>query len=288
MSSTPGELPAGKPKVSTTVARAINFGREVVREVRANASAGRSLSVREQQLMVEHQRAVAQHEADVRAHTGRMKAWKAASAAAGAYTGVLGIATVASAATGIVGGAVVAGALAAGGAYATASARAKAKELEEHPPVAELPPLPLPHVPTGALGAAEARRVSGALMTLYDLGPSVARLAPGAGSDLSRAIKEVDPLLRGQVERLVSLNRLTAELPGTRAADVAVTAAREVTDRLRAGADALDELIVAGAAFLAAPDLADTVPQALTPAIESLAAYAYGLRVADATLNPPA
>ena len=46
--------------------------------------------------------------------------------------------------------------------------------------------------------------------------------------------------------------------------------------------------LVAGAAFLAAPDLADTVPQALTPAIESLAAYAYGLRVADATLNPPA
>jgi hypothetical protein len=274
--------------VSTGLARAISFGREVVREVRANAGSARSLTVRERQLLAEHQRAVQQHEADVRSHTGRTMAWRAASVVAGAYTGFLGVATVASAAATGVPGAVVVGTLTAGGAYATVAARAKAKELQEHPPVAALPPLPPPRLPYGTPGAAESQRIAESLMTLYDLGPSVTRLAPGAGQDLARAIAEVDPLLRGQVERLVSLNRLIAGMPGSRAAEVAANAAREVTARLRAGADALDELIVAGAAFLAAPDLADTVPQTLTPAISSLEAYAYGLRVANATQSPAA
>ena len=51
---------------------------------------------------------------------------------------------------------------------------------------------------------------------------------------------------------------------------------------LRAGADALEDLIAAAARMLAAPDIGDGVPDALAPAIDSLDAFAHGLNAANA------
>ena len=95
-------------------------------------------------------------------------------------------------------------------------------------------------------------------------------------------MSDVEPLLRGQVERLASLDRIEWEMPGSRAAVAAVEAGVVVTGRLRAGADALEELLAAAARMLAAPDIGDGVPDALAPAIMSLEAFTHGLNAVDA------
>lgn len=124
--------------------------------------------------------------------------------------------------------------------------------------------------------------MAAALLGLYDLVPNVGTLYPQAGQELWRAVSGVEPLLRGQVERLASLDRIEWEMPGSRAAEAAVTSGRAIIGRLREGADALEELIAAAARMLAAPDIGDGVPDALAPAIDSLDAFAYGLHAANA------
>ena len=111
--------------------------------------------------------------------------------------------------------------------------------------------------------------MANALLHLYDLVPNVGRLYPQAGQELWRAVSDVEPLLRGQVERLASLDRIEWEMPGSRAADAAIAAGTEIAGRLRAGADALEDLIAAAARMLAAPDIGEGVPDALAPAIDS-------------------
>ena len=134
----------------------------------------------------------------------------------------------------------------------------------------------------GARGADQADRVANALLHLYDLVPNVGRLYPQAGQELWRAVSDVEPLLRGQVERLASLDRIEWEMPGSRAADAAIAAGTEIAGRLRAGADALEDLIAAAARMLAAPDIGEGVPDTLAPAIMSLDAFAHGLNAANA------
>ena len=141
----------------------------------------------------------------------------------------------------------------------------------------QLPPLPPARLRPGARGADQADRVADALLHLYDLVPNVGRLYPQAGQELWRAVSDVEPLLRGQVERLASLDRIEWEMPGSRAAEAAVAAGRGSPVACRAGADALEELIAAAARMLAAPDIGDGVPDALAPAIDSLDAFAHGL-----------
>ncbi len=174
------------------------------------------------------------------------------------------------------------GGLTAGTAALGWRARRRAKDLEAHPPVPQLPPLPPARLRPGARGADQADRVANALLHLYDLVPNVGRLYPQAGQELWRAVSDVEPLLRGQVERLASLDRIEWEMPGSRAAEAAIAAGTEITGRLRAGADALEDLIAAAARMLAAPDIGDGVPDALAPAIDSLDAFAHGLNAANA------
>ena len=159
--------------------------------------------------------------------------------------------------------------------------RSHARELQAHPPVPQLPPLPPARMRPGARGADQADRVANALMHLYDLIPNVGRLYPQAGQELWRAVSDVEPLLRGQVERLGSLDRIEGEMPGSSAARAAVQAGATVTARLKAGADALEELIAAAVRMLAAPDVGDPVPDALAPAILSLEAFTHGLDAAN-------
>ena len=124
--------------------------------------------------------------------------------------------------------------------------------------------------------------MANALLHLYDLVPNVGRLYPQAGQELWRAVNDVEPLLRGQVERLASLDRLEWEMPDSRAAEAAIAAGTDITGRLRGGADALEDLLAAAARMLAAPDIGDGVPDALAPAIDSLDAFGHGLNAANA------
>ncbi len=227
--------------------------------------------------------AIAAHEARLRQHRGRIAASRAGMVAGGAGTAVLGVASVSAAGGGTPLEAVLLGGLAAASAAMGWRSGRRATVLRTHPPVPQLPPPPPVRLRPGARGAEQADRVANALLNLYDLVPNVGRLHPDAGRELWRTVSDVDPLLRGQVDRLASLDRIEHDMPGSRAAEAAVAAGAEVTRRLRTGADALEELIAAAARMLAAPDIGDGVTDVLAPAINSLQAFTHGLNVANST-----
>ncbi len=231
----------------------------------------------------ERQQAVVRHESELRHHRGRIAGWRATMMGSAGVTAFLGLATVQASAPL---DAVVLGGMTAGGAALSFRARRRARNLSANPPIPNLPPPPPLRLRPGARGAAEADRVAGALLSIYDLGPNITRLYQPAGEELWRAVSDVEPLLRGQVERLASLDRLTFELPGSRAAEAALAASNEIVVRVRSGAAALEELLAASIGLLGAPDIGDAVGDALGPAILSLQAYAHGLGVASASQLP--
>lgn len=257
---------------------------DLVRQAREAArSTSRPVS-RERQMAQARQAAIARHEADVRQYRSRIAAARAGVVAGGAGTVVLGAATVAEAAA--AGGSaievVILGGLAAGSAALGWRSRRRATSLAGHPPVPRLPPQPPLRLRAGARGAEPADRVANALLNLYDLVPNVGRLYPQAGRELWRTVSDVEPLLRGQVERLASLDRIEHDMPGSRAAQAAAAAGAEISGRLLHGAEALEDLIAAAARMLAAPDIGDGVPDVLSPAISSLDAFTHGLHAANA------
>ena len=258
------------------------MGMDLFRQAREAAKSASSPS-REQQMAAEHRVALVRYEGEVRRHQGRLSGLKAGSLAGAAGAGLLGIGAIQAAfppGSGIE--AVYVAALAAGSGWLGWRARRRAKELEAHPPVPQLPPLPPARMRPGARGADQAERVANALMHLYDLVPNVGRLYPQAGQELWRAVSDVEPLLRGQVERLSSLDRIEWEMPGSTAAHAAIQAGSTVTGRLKEGADALEQLIAAAVHMLGAPDVGDDVPDTLAPAILGLEAFTHGLNAANA------
>jgi hypothetical protein len=272
--------PSPSPKAGKGLERAISAGIDLVRQAREAARANVAQPSRERQLAEAHRAALARHQAEVRQHQGRIAGMRAGVVVGSAGTVAMGAATVGSA--GSPASMTFFGALAAASAALGLRARHRAKDLQEHPPVPALPPLPPARLRPGARGADQADRVAHALMHLYDLVPNIGRLHPQAGQELWRAVSEVEPLLRGQVERLASLDRIEWEMPGSRAAQAAIEAGEEVTARLHSGADALEELIAAAARMLAAPDIGGAVPDALAPAITSLEAFTHGLNAVSA------
>lgn len=260
--------------------RVLQFGLELARQAR-ESSAGPRPPSRERQMALEHRAALVRHEAELRRHEGRIAGARAGAVAGGVGTVAMGAATLGSLGASP-GQAAAYGALAAVSAALGLRSRSRARELSAHRPVPRIPPPPPARLRPGARGAQEADRVAKALMQVYDLLPSIAVLSPAAGQELWRAVGYVEPLLRGQVERLASLDRVEWEMPGSRAARAAGDAAVVVAGRLTTGADALEELVTAAVAVLAAPDLGDAVPDVIGPAIMSLEAFAHGLSVADA------
>ena len=258
----------------------MKMGMEFGRQAREAAKSTSIPASRDRQMAEAHRAALARYEGQVRQHQGRIAGAKAGVVAGGAGAAVLGVSTVAS--VGSPSQMLFLGGLTAGTATLGWRARRRAKDLEAHPPVPQLPPLPPARLRSGARGAEQADRVANALLHLYDLVPNVGRLYPQAGQELWRTVSEVEPLLRGQVERLASLDRIEWEMPGSRAAEAAIAAGTEITGRLHGGADALEDLIAAAARMLAAPDIGDGVPDALAPAIDSLDAFAHGLNAANA------
>lgn len=282
----PSKQPSSNPNAGKGLERAISVGMDLIRQAR-EAARTNAATPRERQLAEAHRAALVRHESEVRRHQGRVAGARAGMVMGGAGTVALG-----AAAAGSMGGAGVVDAVLLGGMAAVSAlfgirSRSRVKELEAHPPVPVLPPLPPARLRRGARGCEQSDRVADALMHLYDLVPNVGRLYPQAGQELWRAVSDVEPLLRGQVERLASLDRIEWEMPGSRAAEAAVAAAVEITSRLREGADALEELIASSARLLAAPDIGDGVPDTLAPAITSLEAFTHGLHVAAGTRAAP-
>ncbi len=260
----------------------MQVGMDLVRQARAAAKSGTTPADRDRQMAEAHRAALVRYEADLRRYQGRVSSYRAGTIAGGAGSAVLGVATVSAAGTGAPVEMVLLGGLAVGSGLVGWRSRRRARDLEAHPPVPRLPPLPPARLRPGARGGDQADRVANALLHLYDLVPNVGRLFPEAGRELWRAVSDVEPLLRGQVERLASLDRIEWEMPDSRAAEAAIAAGTDITGRLRGGADALEDLLAAAARMLAAPDIGDGVPDALAPAIDSLDAFAHGLDAASA------
>ena len=257
----------------------MQLGMDLVRQARVVAKSSSAPATRDRRMAEAHRAALVRHERELRKHQGRVHGARAKAVAGGSVLAVAAlVGTQAQAPVEFI---LIGGLAAASGALGW-RARRRAKELEAHPPVPQLPPLPPARLRSGARGAEDAGRVANALLHVYDLVPNVGRLYPQAGQELWRAVSDVEPLLRGQVERLASLDRIEGELPGSRAAEAAVAAGTEISARVRAGADALEDLIAAAARMLAAPDIGDGVPDVLAPAIDSLDAFAHGLHTANA------
>lgn len=265
------------PDAGRALERAVRIGADLLRTARDAARSAAATPPLDRRMAEERNRALARHAVAVHRHQARV-----AAARTTAWVGVMGVVGSGVAIAGDAPASELMWLVAAGGAALGISSTRRARRLAAAPPVAVLPPPPPARLRPGARGADAADRVAHALLHLYELIPALARLHPPAAAELGRAVAQVEPLLRGQVERLASLDRIEWEMPGSRAAQAAVAAGAEVSARLRAGADALEELIAAAARMLAAPDIADGVVDVLSPAIDSLEAFTAGLHAADA------
>lgn len=138
-----------------------------------------------------------------------------------------------------------------------------------------------PRLRRSAIGSAEVVRFSAVRVQVMTLAPSLDRLFAGAGAELLRADAEAAAPLTDLCERLVVLDDLQRELPGTAAAGTARRSADAVRERLAAGCATYDDLLAASAQLLAAPDLSRSTNEVLSPAIDAMLAYAHGLERAS-------
>ena len=141
---------------------------------------------------------------------------------------------------------------------------------------------PPPTMRRGAVGATEVTRFASVRLQVMSLAPSLDRLYPGSGDDLRQADAEAAGPLTALCERLLVLDDLARELPGTAAATTASRSAEVVRVRLSDGCATYDALLAAAAQLMAAPDLGRSTQSVLTPAVDAMLAYAHGLeRAAD-------
>ena len=139
---------------------------------------------------------------------------------------------------------------------------------------------PPPAIPRGAVGSAEIARFTSVRVQIMNMAPSLERLYPGSGEELRRADNEAAGPLTALAERLVVLDQLQRELPGTSAATSAARSADVVRSRLADGCATYDELLAAAARLLAAPDTTRSTSEILSPAVNAMLAYAHGLQKA--------
>lgn len=151
------------------------------------------------------------------------------------------------------------------------------------PALPELPAMPVQALPAGTPGSDEVARWSRAAHRWDEMLPLVDQMHPDAGTQLRRALTEVDPALRSLVERLGTLYRTSQEMPGTQAAAAAHRASIDVASQLRDGVEAYEGLVAAAAELIAAPDLNRSVTEVVGPAVLDVQAYTSGLRRAADT-----
>jgi hypothetical protein len=230
-------------------------------------------------LALEHHKAVAANRRDVARHRTRVSTLKsevtggAVVAGVGGSIGLIDVLTGPPSSLWLWFGAAGVGLL--------VSVRARTRLRKVGPPPRQLALVgPPPAIPRGAVGAAEIARFTSVRVQIMNMAPSLERLYPGAGDELRRADNEAAGPLTALAERLVVLDQLQRELPGTSAATSAAQSADLVRRRLADGCATYDELLAAAARLLAAPDATRSTSQILAPAVDAMLAYAHGLQKA--------
>jgi hypothetical protein len=248
------------------------------RAARPKKPTSRELVLQQRQAIIAtHQQRLASHERRLHRMRSRQIAWTAAA------TG--------SSAMGVVGAVTPQPSLlwfsAAGVSGLFAFLTREKRQTLQAPAMPELPPMPVEPLPAGTPGAEEVARWARAAQRWDDLLPLVDGMHPDAGQQLRRALSEVDPALRVLVERLGTLHRTAAQMPGTAAATSAHHASREVAARLREGVEAYEGLVAAAAELIAAPDLNRSVVDVVGPAVLEVQSYTSGLRSAAGNFSDP-
>ena len=116
-----------------------------------------------------------------------------------------------------------------------------------------------------------------------ELLPTIEQLHPEAADQIRAADAATAPGLNALVERLRSMQRITAELPGSAAAASARLTISALLIQLDEGAAAYQELLESVISLSSAPPLTGGPSATLRPAIEDMHAYAEGLRRAAQT-----
>jgi len=249
------------------------------RQARAQrpSAQARALQVEQSRRIAEQQKALRRYQRKERRLANQATGGIAVAGVAGTL-GVLDIVIESTtAAAGVYGPAWIWVALAAGGGIVAAVSRRQRKEMPPAPRV-DVSPLPTVAVPADALGAEQAERLTSLRLQLAQVIPAIERLHPGAARDLREADLEAAPQLHALVDRLVILHGIRRDMAGTEAEAAATTAAVEVRERLTTGCATYERIIAASATMLAAPDMARSTDEVLTPALEGLAAYTHGLQ----------
>jgi hypothetical protein len=243
------------------------------------AVTGRGAKASNRALAIEHRKAVAANQREVLRHrtrVGTLKSEVTGGAVVAGVGGTIGLIDVLSGPPSSLWlwfGAAGVGLL--------VSTRARLKLRKVGPAPAQLALVgPPPSIPRGAIGAAEVNRFTSVRVQIVSIAPSLDRLYPGSGDELRRADNEAAGPLTALAERLVVLDQLQRELPGTSAATQAEQSAAIVRQRLADGCATYDELLAAAARLLAAPDMTRSTAEVLTPAVDAMLAYAHGLQKA--------
>jgi hypothetical protein len=265
-------------RVQSLVAQGLDVV-EAYASARAATPSRELARIRKQQARVTaaHHKAMAKHTARVRGQ--RRNAVTLAAAAAGA--GVLGVVDLIS--SGALpgdpwmwlGGAAVGGVLAVRTKWNADHALPPAA-----PETAAVIELDARAIPRDAIGWAEAQGLTAVRRQVATMVPAVAALHPDAGRELSHAEELAGPALGALVTRLLLLDQVARDLPGTGAGAAATAAAEQVRARLADGVTRYDQLLAAASALLAAPDLGVSTETVLGPAADALTAYAHGLGTA--------
>ena len=238
-------------------------------------------------LAVEHRKAVAANQRDLTRHRLRVKSLRSESTGGAVVAGVGGAVGLIDALAELGGGGGLpfpawAWFTAAGiGLLVSVRGRIGLRGIGPEPRQLELVGPP-PSIPRGAMGSVEISRLASVRVQIMNMAPPLERLYPGSGDELRRADNEAAGPLTALAERLVVLDQLQRELPGTSAAVTAATSAKVVRQRLADGCATYDELLAAAARLLAAPDTGRSTSDILAPAVDAMVAYAHGLqRAAD-------
>ena len=245
----------------------MQLGMDLVRQAREAAKANSVPASRDRQMAEAHRAALVRYEGQVRQHQGRIAGAKAGAVAGGAGTAVLGLSTVASAGrrarwSSSAGSrrAVQPWAGVRGAGPRTSRRTRRSPSCPPCPPPGCAQALAAPIRPTVSPTPCCTSTTSCPTSGGSTRRPGRSCGAPSATWSRCCAGRSSGwPPWTGSSGRCPDPGpRTPRSRPGT-----------EITGRVRAGADALEDLIAAAARMLAAPDIGDGVPDALAPAIDS-------------------
>lgn len=177
---------------------------------------------------------------------------------------------------------VVGGSAVAFGAWQAIKGRQGLQHLSSPKPPAPIVAVP-PPLPPGSTSAGQADRVAKLRMHIMELLPTVEMLHPQAADDIRAADAATAPSLNAVVERIRSMQRIIAQMPGTPAAASAQISIDALSIRLTEGANTYQELLHAVITLSSAPAITGGPSQTLRPAIADMHAYAAGLEAAART-----